>query len=305
MNYIVYKTTNLVNGKYYVGVHRTNPDIFDGYIGCGVTNKNSKNPPKRRGFPAAVKKYGYTSFKRETLFVFPDTKDGMLQAYAKEAEIVTLDFVKSSQTYNLTVGGKWTVYNTIKKTIAQYTLQGKFIRTWDSVTEASNCLGLTSISQCLTGHSKYCGDFQWRYYTDESDIPSVIKSRTVYQFDLCGNLLKVWKSVNDASQLFENTVAAKTAIVNVCKNITRQAYGYYWSYKHIFEYREYLKTKAVAAYTDEGKFIKSYTSLQEAAKDLGLPNATNISAAIAGRQKHCSGYRWRYFYGNTSNIKPL
>lgn len=35
MNYIVYKTTNLINGKIYVGVHRTNPDIFDGYIGCG------------------------------------------------------------------------------------------------------------------------------------------------------------------------------------------------------------------------------------------------------------------------------
>lgn len=52
MNYIVYKTTNLINGKVYVGVHRTNPDIFDGYIGCGVSHKDKKK--NKKGFPKAV-----------------------------------------------------------------------------------------------------------------------------------------------------------------------------------------------------------------------------------------------------------
>lgn len=42
MKYIVYLTKNLkskINGtnKIYIGVHKTeNPEIFDGYIGCGV-----------------------------------------------------------------------------------------------------------------------------------------------------------------------------------------------------------------------------------------------------------------------------
>ena len=74
MNYIVYKTTNLINGKIYVGVHRTNPDIFDGYIGCGVSKKDQKK--KIKGFPKAVQKYGYENFKREILFIFPDTEEG-------------------------------------------------------------------------------------------------------------------------------------------------------------------------------------------------------------------------------------
>lgn len=304
MVYIVYKTTNLINGKYYVGVHRTNPDIFDGYIGCGVTKTDLKKK-KLKGFPAAVKKYGYHNFKRETLFTFPDNAQGMKDAYAKEAEIVDEKFVKSNQTYNLTVGGKFTAYTTIRKKIAQYTLDGKFIRAWDSITEAQNSLNLNAISQCLTKRAKYCGDFQWRYFTNTKSIPAVTKSKTVYQFDLAGNLLRVWKSSSEASAIFKNSKAARVAIENVCANTARQVYGYYWSYKHIFNYQSYNRNKAIAMYDTKGHFLQSFTSIKDAAESLKIKSSGNIIAAIKGLQKTCKGYRWRYFYGNTANIKPL
>lgn len=305
MKYIVYKTTNNINGKIYIGVHRTNPDVFDGYIGCGITHKDSKKS-RLRGFPATVRKYGYKNFTRETLFQFPDTEEGMLAAYAKEAELVTIDFVKDKNTYNLVTGGKFTTYETLKKTIAQYTLDGKFIRTWDSITEANNTLGLTAISNCLLGNSKYCGDFQWKYYTDTSDIPPVIRrEKVVYQFDLSGNLIKVWKSLSLAANTFKNPSAACSAIYNVCNNKTRQAYGYYWSYRSKFNYNEYSWTKAVAKYDDNGKFIESYSSLKEAALDNNLKSTTPISYAISGKQKHANRFRWRFFYGNTNDIKSL
>ena len=52
---IIYKTTNLVNGKIYVGQHICETDEFDGYLGSGVKLR------------AAIRYYGPENFKRETL----------------------------------------------------------------------------------------------------------------------------------------------------------------------------------------------------------------------------------------------
>ena len=102
MKYIVYKTTCLANNKIYIGVHKTkDPDIFDGYLGCGVEVGYSLSNPKT-AFQRAIKKHGYNNFKRETLFIF----DSEIDAYSKEAEIVNIEFVKRRDTYNSCVGGK-------------------------------------------------------------------------------------------------------------------------------------------------------------------------------------------------------
>lgn len=88
MRYTVYRTVNLVNGKVYVGQHATkNPN--DSYIGSGSWLRQ------------AVKKYGRESFKKEVLFVF----DNPEEMAAKEAEIVTQEFVDREDTYNLVPGG--------------------------------------------------------------------------------------------------------------------------------------------------------------------------------------------------------
>ena len=306
MKYIVYKTTNLINGKIYIGVHRTNPDIFDGYIGCGVTNKDRKKKTTR-GFPKAVQKYGYKNFKRETLFEFPDTEYGKEQAYKKEKEIVNINFIKRKDTYNLITGGTKGKSSTTTRKIAQYTIDGKFIRIWESIREAEENLNLTSLRSCLCGNAKYCGGFQWRYYNGYlEDVPSIqIKEKSVFQFDLSGNLIKSWKSITIASQQFNNPKSAKVAICAVCKNKKIQAYGYYWSYKNKFEMHINKNYAPVAKYDDYGYFLESYTSIAEAAKVNGINTPSNIINCIKGYQKHCGGHRWRYFYGNKNNIKPL
>ena len=137
MKYIVYLTTNLkskVNGinRIYIGVHKTkNPEIFDGYIGCGCyINQPSTYMYPKTPMQYAVKKYGPSAFKREILFIYDDKKD----AYKKEADIVTLDFIKQDHVYNACIGGDENWY--LGRTIYQFNLQGVLIKEWKYAIEA-------------------------------------------------------------------------------------------------------------------------------------------------------------------------
>lgn len=88
-HYLVYKTTNLVNGKIYIGKHETD-DIDDGYLGSGILIQR------------AIEKYGEENFKREILFEC-STREEM---NAKEAELVNEEFLKRDDVYNIKLGGE-------------------------------------------------------------------------------------------------------------------------------------------------------------------------------------------------------
>lgn len=88
MFYTIYKITNSVNGKIYIGKHQTK-DLEDGYMGSGKRLKN------------AIKRHGIDAFEKEILFLFDNESD----MNAKEAELVTEKFCMRKDTYNLCPGG--------------------------------------------------------------------------------------------------------------------------------------------------------------------------------------------------------
>lgn len=109
----VYKTTNIINNKIYIGYHTTN-NLDDGYIGCGIKSQSHADSYKKYGnkspFISAVCKYGYDNFKVEILQFFNCRED----AINREIEIVNEDFVKNKNTYNISLGGNGgTVESTI------------------------------------------------------------------------------------------------------------------------------------------------------------------------------------------------
>ena len=87
-HYLIYKITNLLNNKIYIGLHKTY-DINDDYMGSG---KNIKNE---------IELFGIENFKKEILFDF-DNFDDMIK---KEAELVNEEFLKRDDVYNIVLGG--------------------------------------------------------------------------------------------------------------------------------------------------------------------------------------------------------
>lgn len=85
MFYTIYKITNKINSKYYIGKHRTK-DLDDGYMGSGKLLKR------------AIEKYGIENFTKEIIFVF----DNEYEMNNKEKELVVI----SEKTYNLCEGGR-------------------------------------------------------------------------------------------------------------------------------------------------------------------------------------------------------
>jgi hypothetical protein len=102
MHYYLYETKNRVNGKIYVGVHKTD-DLNDGYLGSGKILRQ------------AVEKYGVESFTKTILEQFETFED----ALKREQEIVTEEFLAREDVYNLKCGGlggwDWIVKNDLHK----------------------------------------------------------------------------------------------------------------------------------------------------------------------------------------------
>lgn len=96
MFYTVYKITNLINDKIYIGVHKTSI-LEDNYMGSGLNIKK------------AIQKYGIENFIKEYLFIFDNEKD----MYEMELFIVNNKFIVDNKNYNLKEGGNggWSQIN--------------------------------------------------------------------------------------------------------------------------------------------------------------------------------------------------
>lgn len=85
----IYKTVNILSGKYYIGMHSTN-NLNDGYLGSGTRLRYSIN------------KHGKDNHKLEIL----EFCNSIEELYQREAEIVNLNEIAKIDCMNLCVGGR-------------------------------------------------------------------------------------------------------------------------------------------------------------------------------------------------------
>lgn len=208
MKYIVYQTVNKINNKIYIGVHGTEIDEFDGYIGNGVsiyrpaTYMNPKTP-----FQYAVKKYGIKNFIRTTIKEFENEED----AYKLEEQLVNEQFLKREDVYNLALGGRITELANPRKKVYMYDLDGNFEREFDSVNSAGRFLnpkakGAGHLPRAIKEGHQYLGH-QFSY--EKLPFMKKLKCRTmgivekpytggkVGRFNDNGDLLETFETMTD------------------------------------------------------------------------------------------------------------
>lgn len=89
MVYCVYKITNKINGKSYIGKRKHHDPYKDKYMGSGKQIK------------AAIKKYGIDAFYKDITSIFNTNEE----AAKLEAALVTREYISSGLSYNMHEGG--------------------------------------------------------------------------------------------------------------------------------------------------------------------------------------------------------
>jgi hypothetical protein len=151
MRNIAYKTTCLVNDKYYIGVHLERRES-DGYIGSGICSQGSALKLKKQGVKSAfldsVIKYGYKNFKKEVIKEF----DTLEEAYNFEEQLVTKELIKDKNCLNIKLGGIGGKNPNTCKKVELLNCENGEILNFNSQADCAYFLNLQNIS----GKIKFC-----------------------------------------------------------------------------------------------------------------------------------------------------
>lgn len=295
MKYIVYLTTNIINNKIYVGVRETeNPDVFDGYIGCGVLiNSPSTYKKSKTAFQYAVNKYGPKNFRRITLAVCDNEDD----AYFLESIIVNERFIRRPDVYNMTVGGHKGPDQSIE--IYQYSIDGKFIKKYSSAKSASRVLkcSRTAIDRAAKNMGSSCG-FLWSYeFHEKIDIgeykANFRKLSKIYEYNEDGTYSSEYNNTSDVISKYGCTLAH----LNTSILLKSKCCGKYFSTEKvdIFELTEVVNRRGckVYLYNKDGSFFMEFNNSTECANFFGNKCAGHISKAYRLKRLYC-GYQVSY-----------
>lgn len=303
-SYVIYKVTNKINNKIYIGKTYN----FEKRKAQHLYDINDGLP-----FHAALKKYGINNFKWEIIDYSDNDKE------IREKEIYWIKkynsciFFEESQGYNLTLGGEGGVsWNS--KPVLQYDLGGKFLNEYISATHASATTGVQrrDIAKCASGSVRRAGKYIWRYKVD--NYPNQIapyqrrtsaRKRKVMQLDKDGFVLNVFDSLVQASKA---TSTPRTSI-SFCLNKTYQtANNFVWIYAdeynphNDYKYKGIKEGKGIYQLDENKNIINHFNNCTEAAKFLNEPEKVHkqIFKAIKTGNK-CRGFYWTKVesYANT------
>jgi len=192
--------------------------------------------------------------------------------------------------------------------IVQYSLDGKKIGHYNSISHAARETGITvsGISLSMRRPARQAGGFVWRikgerYYGQLAKDRPGNAPKVVTQYDLQGRRLNVYESARQAGKATGISSSTISAVANGKLKTTGNFIWLYGNGKPRIDVDGYFGRgnngssqlgKPVAKYSLEGKLLATYPSITLAAQAEQI-SPKRISSAINGKTKSAVGYLWR------------
>lgn len=303
MKWLIYKHTNLINGKSYIG--QTSQNTLDRWRkGNGYKNNIY--------FFNSIQKYGWNNFSHEII----ETNIQTLKK-ANEREIYWISYYNSYKNgYNLTLGGD----NKEHLGIPVLQINPKdlqIINSYKTIRAAEEATGIdhSQISRCCLKNKKniMAGKYYWCFQDEwfKNWTPKTKKSynittkKQVYQLDKNFNIVNKFDSILAA----EKTTGIQCSSISQCCNGKRvSSGGYYWCY--IKDYNTFIpllpldEKPVIRININDYENIKMYNNISVAAKENNIHNPELISRVCKGKQLSAGGFYWVYQEDHSLNWKP-
>ncbi len=295
MGYI-YKITNLINQKSYIGLTTKTPEIrYKEHIRAAF---NSNDKSYNELLKKAIRKYGIENFIVEEIDKADNEKE------LKEKEIYWIQYYntyylnKNSNGYNMTLGGDNPTHDNKIPIKRVNIMTGEILEHCESIAAAQRQYhrGIENIIQ-NNATTQIPKGYTWLLENEEYNQNKIYnKFNIICQLNLEGKLINYWLNAEEASKKTNTSVGnLKSCLIND----RQQAGGFQWCYykdlnnKLNKPYKVHTKAKKVGQYDLYNNLIKIWDSATEAAKETGT-NLSKISAVCNGKRKTSNGFKWQY-----------
>lgn len=288
----IYKVTNTVNGKVYIGQTRNTISSRWTSHKCHAKCDNKLNSNLHR----AIRKYGVDSFVVEEV----EQCDNELLNEREIYWIQHYDSIKSG--YNIAKGGLGYIHDAVP--VAQFDMDGNYVQTFPSVNDIASSMNVRpqAIYNVCDGYSPSFGGYQWKYLPDAEKCGMKLKKLKVcpkkvmvHQYTMGGNYIASFESISSA--MYQFGAKGTGGIRACCEGRNRYCHGYRWSYEKMDKLPPMRKDnglRRVAKLDDNGNVIKVYEKIVDAAKEHNR-SPCSIQAVCAGIHEKCAGYHWEYY----------
>ena len=275
MGYI-YKITNNINGKIYIGQTRvTEPQRWQQHVWHAYNNSNNDSLLLCK----AIRKYGKENFTRTIV----EECDNWFLNEREKYWIKYFDSTNHNIGYNVAEGGEGHFKYSDEEILKAYT-------DYDSITKASEATGISrgQISKRLQAMS----------IDTSHEVP-------VCQYDLQGNFIKEYSTMAEAAK------ETSTPLYYIREQGVYNKF--LWLHKNNAQMpQERLSQLSnlahnlldIQQYNELGELVAEFSNASEASKKTGI-NISSIKAASSGRQVSAGGFLWVRVYGGISLEETL